>query len=606
MASLQVPTDIRVSGGGLRSSKSYESISEKVFGDSTPEPTPQPHIEAYMGPLLLCSAASKGDLVTVKHLIEVQGVNPNEGDYDGRTALHLACEEGHMDVVKYFISKGVDMNAPDRWGATPLRGAISYNRRDIANLLKDAGASFTFTNPGRISLPQSSQEVVAEHQRNERLQQIYYNFFGGEKARDSNSSPPPVPLKKINKYLKDICGLVPKKNKDLTQQLKQLVVKETRPRAPTLTRQGSLANMSARSVEEEGTVTFESFMKTMDAGETLLQRALDDRLVIPNWASFCRDVEDIFESVRESVPSTQGHNADYIPELADVDPELFGLAIVTVDGQILTLGNWESAFSIQSCAKPLTYSLSSEIVGIKTLHNFVGQEPSGVAFNAFTLNKNKKPHNPLINSGAIMVCSLYKSDLNLSKRFRSLTEAYTELAGGEKIGFSQSVYLSEKNCAHRNFALAHFMAAEGAFPVNANILEAVDFYFQACSCEVNAFTLASIAATYANNGRSPLSGKRCLAFPTIKNALQLMYSCGMYDFSGEWACTVGLPAKSGVAGSIWLVIPDVLGMCVYAPPLNGQGNSVRGVEFCQRFAQKFNWSLLDVLFSKQYDNRKAR
>eukprot|EP01112_Ceratiomyxa_fruticulosa_P017015 TRINITY_DN522_c0_g1_i1.p1 TRINITY_DN522_c0_g1~~TRINITY_DN522_c0_g1_i1.p1 ORF type:complete len:573 (-),score=121.31 TRINITY_DN522_c0_g1_i1:153-1871(-) len=559
-------------------------------------------VEAYLAPLVLCSAASKGDLEMVKRLIESEQYDPNAGDYDGRTPLHLATEEGHIEVVKLLLSKGVDVNVVDRWGATPLRGAVSYNRRDIATLLKDSGATFKLSSHKN----HSTEQAVADEVRHDTLRDIFHNLHAAKSGNlEKGAQLAPVSIKKIVKYLEEVLGLAVKKNVQLYDQLRTLLPGQNSATGPTDEKKVSskVAALINLGSSEAGMVTFEAFEKMM-TGESLLQRALDDRLVVPNWSSFCREVENIFESVRAHVPTSAGHNADYIPELDDIDSELYGLTIVTVDGQVLNLGNFDNHFSIQSCHKPLTYSLACEKLGSENVHKYVGQEPSGVAFNAFTLNKNKKPHNPCVNSGAIMVASLYQSDLQLSKRFKSLTESYSELSGGEKIGFSQSVYLSEKNCAHRNFALAHFMASEGGFPPNTDILEAVDFYFQACSCEVDCFTLASIAATYANNGRNPLTAKKLLSPTTVKNTLQVMNSCGMYDFSGEWACTVGLPAKSGVAGSIFMVIPDVLGICVYSPPLDPQGNSVRGVEFCQRFAQKFNWSLLDVLFSRQYDNRK--
>jgi len=347
-------------------------------------------------------------------------------------------------------------------------------------------------------------------------------------------------------------------------------------------------------------MNFNQFTDLMSvSNSSTLARALKDHLVVPNWKSFCKDVEAIFESCREVV---DGKNADYIPELAEVDPELWGLSIVTVDGQILNLGNFDIGFSVQSCGKPLQYALCAEHIGIEKIHEYVGQEPSGVAFNAFTLNAQKKPHNPLINSGAIMTSSLFSPELILPKRFKKLTQGFSDLAGGEKIAFSQSVYLSEKSVAHRNFALAHFMKSEGGFPENSNILEAVDFYFQMCSIEVDCKTLASIASTFANNGKNPLSDKKILSSPVVKHSLQLMYSCGMYDFSGEWACTIGLPAKSGVSGSLMVVIPDLMGMAIWSPRLDSHGNSVRGMEFCRRLKEKFNWSLFDILFAK-FDNR---
>lgn len=528
--------------------------------------------EKWMQPFLLCTAAAKGDLEKLVHLVEVKGIDINVGDYDGRTALHLASEEGHLDVVKYLLIHGANINCEDRWGTVPLRGAISFNRNDVASYLRECGATLNFASKRGQDIMQSGEKAVKAEERLEELRVIF-------KEIDAESAGNTISLKAVQKILQSR-GLFRKKNKPIDDHLKRI----------------------DDDSGGKGLMNFQQFTDLMGPSNTsTLARALKDHLVVPNWKQFCKDVEAIFESCRDVC---EGKNADYIPELAEVDSELWGVSIVTVDGQCFNLGNFDIGFSIQSCGKPLQYSLAAEEIGIDKIHEYVGQEPSGVAFNAFTLNSQKKPHNPLINSGAIMTSSLFHADLILPKRFKKLTQEFSDLAGGEKIAFSQSVYLSEKSVAHRNYALAHFMKAEGGFPPNVNILEAVDFYFQMCSIEVDCKTLASIASTFANNGKNPLSDKKVLSSPVVKHTLQLMYSCGMYDFSGEWACTIGLPAKSGVSGSLMVVIPDLMGMAIWSPRLDSHGNSVRGMEFCRRLKEKFNWSLFDVLFAK-YDNREV-
>eukprot|EP00026_Physarum_polycephalum_P006086 Phypoly_transcript_06127.p1 GENE.Phypoly_transcript_06127~~Phypoly_transcript_06127.p1 ORF type:complete len:593 (+),score=95.33 Phypoly_transcript_06127:77-1780(+) len=541
--------------------------------------------EKWMQPFLLCTAAAKGDLQKLQHLVEVKNIDINTADYDGRTALHLASEEGHLEVVKYLLGKGANINCEDRWGTVPLRGAISFNRNvvgmnvedaidraiHVASYLREKGATLNFASKRADDIIQSGELAVKAEERMEELKRIF-------KEIDTNSDGNNISLKSVSKILQSN-GLFRKRIKPIDFHLKQI----------------DQAN------ENRGQMSFSQFVELMSASNTsTLARGLKDHLVVPHWKQFCKDVEAIFESCKDI---HDGKNADYIPELAEVDPEMWGLSIVTVDGQTFNLGNFDIGFSIQSCGKPLQYALCAEEIGIDKIHEYVGQEPSGVAFNAFTLNSQKKPHNPLINSGAIMTSSMFSPTLILPKRFKKLTQQFSDLAGGEKIAFSQSVYLSEKSVAHRNFALAHFMKSEGGFPPNVNILEVVDFYFQMCSMEVDCKTLASIASTFANNGKNPLSDKKMLSSPVVKHTLQLMYSCGMYDFSGEWACTIGLPAKSGVSGSLMVVIPDVMGMAVWAPRLDEHGNSVRGMEFCRRLTEKFNWSLFDVLFAK-FDNRE--
>jgi glutaminase len=168
---------------------------------------------------------------------------------------------------------------------------------------------------------------------------------------------------------------------------------------------------------------------------------------------------------------------------------------------------------------------------------------------------------------------------------------------GKKIGFRQSVYLSEKATAHRNFALAYFMASEGSFPESVKIEDALDFYFQLCSLEITAEKLAIVAGTYANYGVCPLTNKRVISKETAKYTMQMLFSSGMYNYSGTWAGTVGLPAKSGVSGSIFIIVPKTLGICIFSPRLDENGNSVRGIEFATKMADHFGWNVFDILYS---------
>jgi glutaminase len=549
--------------GRIRSLPSSRPSSRLPSRAASPSREFNEDIDEWLHPLLLCTAAAKGDVEKLRHMIEKKGFDPSDADYDGRSALHLACEEGHLEAVKYLVSSGADINRQDRWGSSPMRGALFFNRGEIARFLKDHGATLGYTNKFG-----SGGAAVKSAQKDEELQAL----FTALDSRTYSTPPNSVPIEAINRFLKEQ-GISVKRHKVVQQQLKLLD-------------QASGGN---------GVLKFAEFKRVMADDETLLARAFSDRLVIPNWKSFCKEVGEIFESCRNI---TGGKLADYIPELAEVDPELWGMSIMTVDGQCVHFGDDKADFSVQSGGKPCLYAFTAEDIGLERLHEYVGREPSGVAFNAFTLNSEKKPHNPFINSGAIMTSALFYSDLVLSKRFKMLTEKFRQLAGGEKIGFNQSVYLSEKSVAHRNYALAHFMMSEGGFPPHVDILDTVDFYFQMCSCEANCNSMASIAASFANNGKSPIADKKMLSSPIVKNTLQLMYSCGMYDFSGEWACTVGLPAKSGVSGCIWACIPDVMGIAIYSPRLDDHGNSVRGIEFYKRLVEKFRWNLFDILYAK--------
>jgi glutaminase len=163
--------------------------------------------------------------------------------------------------------------------------------------------------------------------------------------------------------------------------------------------------------------------------------------------------------------------------------------------------------------------------------------------------------------------------------------------------FNNSVYLSERLTADRNFALGYFMREKKAFPENTNLIDTLEFYFQCCSIEVNAEGMANVAATLANAGICPITGEKVLEPDTVKNCLSMMYSCGMYDFSGEFAFAIGLPAKSGVAGGLMVVVPNLLGICIYSPRLDELGNTVRGISFCKELIKTFNFHNYDSLTS---------
>ena len=218
-----------------------------------------------------------------------------------------------------------------------------------------------------------------------------------------------------------------------------------------------------------------------------------------------------------------------------------------------------------------------------------------MSFNELKLNKDGRPHNPMINAGAIMCCSLIHPEQEFADRFDHVMNTWQTLSGGEKAGFSNAVYLSERATADRNFALGYFMRENGAFPASTDLVQTLEFYFQCCSIELNAEQMSVAAATLANAGVCPTTGKRVFSPKTVQNCLSLMYSCGMYDFSGEFAFTIGLPAKSGVSGALMVVVPNVAGFCIWSPRIDKHGNSVRGLEFSKRLIERFNFHNYDNL-----------
>lgn len=339
-------------------------------------------------------------------------------------------------------------------------------------------------------------------------------------------------------------------------------------------------------------LTKEQFKALQACSPALFDKVLTGQLALAQFPNFCGELADIFEQV---VAVKDGKLANYIPQLERVDPEKFAMSLCSIDGQQYSLGDFDDFFCVQSCSKPITYLLALEENGEDIVHRFVGTEPSGKTFNELTLNSRGKPHNPMINAGAIMSGSLIRKGVSAADRFDYVMGIWKELSGNQKVGFDNAVYLSERQTGDRNFALGYFMREKNAFPPGVELLDILDFYFQCCSIEVSSKAMSVIAATLANGGTCPLTGAQVFRPDHVKNCLSLMSSCGMYDFSGEFAFSVGIPGKSGVSGAIMLVVPNLLGMVLWSPRLDEIGNSVRGIEFCKRLSSRFKLHAFDSM-----------
>lgn len=297
-----------------------------------------------------------------------------------------------------------------------------------------------------------------------------------------------------------------------------------------------------------------------------------------------RHVREVYEELLEL---DEGNVANYIPSLGKVNASLYAVSVATVNGDLMHFGDSDIQFCLQSCSKPLNYCIARELNDEELVGKHVGYEPSGREFNAHVLNSKGIPHNPMINAGAIMVSSLIKPNEEPATRFETITEYYRSMCGSiGAINFDNSVYLSEKHHADRNRSLAYFMRESRAFPPKTDIEETLNLYFQCCSVTVNAKQVSIMASTLANQGVCPASGEKVFEEDTVRDCLALMYMCGMYDFSGQFAFEVGLPAKSGVSGCLLIVVPNVMGICVWSPRLDSCGNTVRGVEFSRRLQKR--------------------
>jgi glutaminase len=291
---------------------------------------------------------------------------------------------------------------------------------------------------------------------------------------------------------------------------------------------------------------------------------------------------------REAAPfAAHGKVADYIPALAAVDPAHFGVALATMDGQVLGSGDWRTPFSIQSVSKAFSLALVLARDG-ETLWRRVGREPSGNPFNSLVQLEYEKgiPRNPFINAGAlILIDRLLTLEGDSLGTLRDFLRAES---GNPAVDINAEVAASEAAHGHRNAALAHFMASCGNLenPVD----QVLDHYFRQCSLSMSCADLAKAGLFLANHGLRA-DGSRLLSRSEAKRINAIMLTCGTYDAAGDFAYRVGLPGKSGVGGGILAVLPERGVLCVWGPALDSHGNSVAGVEALDRFTTRTGWSV---------------
>ena len=287
-----------------------------------------------------------------------------------------------------------------------------------------------------------------------------------------------------------------------------------------------------------------------------------------------------------------GKPASYIPELAKANSDDFAIVVTTAKGEQFSVGVADKAFTLQSTSKPFVYGMALEEHGRDFIRTKVGVEPTGEAFNSIMEleKKTHRPFNPMINSGAIAISSLIKGD-SFQKRLSSMMKVFENYCGKE-LSISDAVFESEKKTAHRNRSIAHLLRHFDV--IDDRIEEALDLYFKQCSILVTTKDLSMMAATFANRGINAVTGERALAADYVGDVLSLMFSCGMYDSSGEWAYSVGVPAKSGVSGAIFGVVPGEFGIAVYSPNIDEKGHSLRGLAVFEELSRECNLSIFRV------------
>jgi len=290
------------------------------------------------------------------------------------------------------------------------------------------------------------------------------------------------------------------------------------------------------------------------------------------------------------VYTEQGRVADYIPELAKSDPNDLGVYVIGSEGKHSWAGDCRKKFTLQSVVKPILLLQALLDNGVEAVQSRVGVEATGKPFDAINAGDQALDSghiNPMVNMGAIVMCTLIKGD-SYQERFQRLLALTGQLAG-EELQIDEAVYRSEKEHGSRNRALAYLLKSSGL--LEGDVEEVLDCYFRACSIQVDCRALAHIGAVLSNRGRLPVSNQPVFPISLARYVNAILMTCGMYDGSGEFAIRVGVPAKSGVSGDIMAVVPTRMGIGIYSPALDHKGNSLAGIRLLERLSRELYLSI---------------
>ena len=286
-----------------------------------------------------------------------------------------------------------------------------------------------------------------------------------------------------------------------------------------------------------------------------------------------------------------GKVATYIPELAKADTNEFGICTISHEEGISTVGDSDKGFTMQSIVKTIILLRALIDKGEEGIRALVGVEATGKPFDAFNYSDQalKSEHiNPMINAGAIALCTLIDGD-TYEEKFQRLLDLTRKIAGNPNLEVDEAVYLSEKLTGHKNRALTYMLKAYNI--INDDAEAVLDCYFRACSIKVTSVDLASIAFVLANKGKDIKTGEQIFHKKYAKYINAVLMTCGMYDGSGDFAVTVGVPAKSGVGGGIMAIVPNKMGIGIYSPALDSKGNSCAGVKALEHLSKELDLSI---------------
>lgn len=304
-------------------------------------------------------------------------------------------------------------------------------------------------------------------------------------------------------------------------------------------------------------------------------------------------MKELLESVLKDCTAyiEQGTVASYIPELAKADKNKFGICVISGANKLTAAGDYPKGFTLQSIIKPIILLMSLIDNGVTPVRELVGVEATGKPFDAFNYSDqalNGEHINPMINTGAIALCTLIKGN-SYHEKFDRLLELTRRISGNPQLHIDEQVYLSEKATGSKNRALAYMLKAYGI--INDDVEAVLDCYFRACSIKATVVDLARIAFVFANGGVVAETGQRLFEKEYARYVNAVLMTCGMYDGSGEFALNVGVPAKSGVGGGIMAIVPNRMGIGIYSPALDRKGNSIAGIKALEQLSKGLDLSV---------------
>jgi len=362
-------------------------------------------------------------------------------------------------------------------------------------------------------------------------------------------------------------------------------------------------------------IDFQEFEQLL-GGQNFIKRVLENQLIFPQYPAFHNNFKMAYDDIKEDKDNKYqwGEVASYIPSLFKADPKWWASSFCSTDGQFSQLGDYQGKFSMQSVSKVVAYSYLYNLHVLKgngdEVHKWVGEEPSGVAFNAPVFDKLGRPHNPMVNAGAIMVSTLL---VNEGKTIEDFQNFYKRASCAARADIDLPLYKEEALTGCNNHALRSLMLARGRYPEKENFEatrkladDGLDWYFVQCSMLVDVEGMARFGAMLANNGINPSTGERIVEPETVQATVTLMQTCGMYDGAGKFTKDHGCPTKSGVSGGLMTVIPGIGAVASWSPPLNDEGNCVRGIGMIEKLNKIYlNFNLFHKDSSKRDCTRKA-